>query len=66
MRIRRAAKGLGWFGLLGLFLAHGACGTFRVQGRRRRGWTAVAAAGFTLVAATAVFLLLHATGCGCL
>ncbi|MFJ4841142.1 lysine transporter LysE [Streptomyces sp. NPDC088746] len=55
-------------GLLGLFLAHGAWGTFRdpVKGRRRRGWTAVAAAGFTPVAATAAFLLLHAEGCGCL
>ncbi|MFI6120821.1 lysine transporter LysE [Streptomyces sp. NPDC051064] len=55
-------------GLLGLFLAHGAWGTFRhpVKGRRRRSWTAVAAAGFTLVAATAAFLLLYATGCGCL
>ncbi|MFB4420477.1 lysine transporter LysE [Streptomyces sp. QL37] len=55
-------------GLLSLFLAHGAWGTFRdpVEGRRRRGWTAVAAVCFTLVAATAAFLLLYASDCGCL
>ncbi|MFF6935108.1 hypothetical protein [Streptomyces sp. NPDC008312] len=34
--------------------------------RRRRGCAAVAAAGFTLAAATAVFLLLYATDCACL
>ncbi|MEF9914490.1 lysine transporter LysE [Streptomyces sp. P5-A9] len=53
--------------LLGLFLAHGAWQTFREPvRRRRRGCAAVAAAGFTLAAATAVFLLLYATDCACL
>ncbi|MFE4212714.1 lysine transporter LysE [Streptomyces sp. NPDC056844] len=53
--------------LLSLFLARGAWQTFREPVRhRRRGWAAVAAAGFTLAAATAVFLLLYATDCACL
>lgn len=54
-------------GLLGLFLAHGAWGIFRdpAAGRRRRGLAGVTAAGFTLTAATGVFLVLYGTGCGC-
>ncbi|MCX5610014.1 lysine transporter LysE [Streptomyces sp. NBC_00047] len=54
-------------GLLGLFLAHGAWKTFRAaKGRRRRGLAAMTTTGFTLTAATAVFLLFYATGCNCL
>ncbi|MFD6281211.1 lysine transporter LysE [Streptomyces sp. NPDC060209] len=55
-------------GLLSLFLAHGAWVTFRdpARGRRRRGVAAVTTVGFTLTAATAVFLLFYATGCDCL
>ncbi|MFF1464377.1 lysine transporter LysE [Streptomyces sp. NPDC058330] len=55
-------------GLLSLFLAHGAWGTFRdrAKGRRRRGIAAVTTAGFTLTAVTAVFLVLYAGDCGCL
>ncbi|MGW6414570.1 hypothetical protein [Streptomyces sp. NPDC055055] len=33
---------------------------------RRRGLAAVSAAGFTLTAATALFLFFYATGCDCL
>ncbi|MET8754167.1 lysine transporter LysE [Streptomyces sp. NPDC004667] len=55
-------------GLLSLFLAHGAWRTFRdpAKGRSRRGLAAVTTAGFTLTAATGVFLLFYGTGCGCL
>ncbi|MFD4692023.1 lysine transporter LysE [Streptomyces sp. NPDC058463] len=55
-------------GALSLCLTHGAWGTFRnpAKGRRRRGMTAVTIAGFTLSAATAVFLFLYASDCGCL
>ncbi|MGW1204067.1 lysine transporter LysE [Streptomyces cyaneofuscatus] len=53
--------------LLSLFLAHGAWATFRDTGRgRHRTLPVVAMAGFTFTAAAAVFLLLHATACGCL
>jgi hypothetical protein len=54
-------------GLISLFLAHGAWRTFRdpAKGRPRRGLAAVTTAGFTLTAATAVFLLAYAPGCGC-
>lgn len=54
--------------LLSLFLAHGAWGTFRdpAKGRRRRGVASVTMAGFTLTAATAIFLLFYASGCDCL
>ena len=41
--------------------------TFRTPAKAGgRGLAAVAAAGFTLVAVTALFLLLHATDCDCL
>ncbi|ROQ63161.1 hypothetical protein EDD93_5899 [Streptomyces sp. 840.1] len=54
-------------GLLSLFLAHGAWQTFRTPAKgRRRGLAVLTTAGFTLIAMTAVFLLLYATGCGCL
>ncbi|MEU3901850.1 lysine transporter LysE [Streptomyces sp. NPDC045251] len=55
-------------GLLSLFLAHGAWKTFRdpAKGRGLRGLAAATTAGFTLTAATAVFLLLHGAGCGCM
>ncbi|MHC5260813.1 lysine transporter LysE [Streptomyces sp. UC4497] len=54
-------------GLLSLLLAHGAWRTFRdsTKGRRHRGLAAVTTAGFTLTAATSVFLLVYGTGCGC-
>ncbi|MFC9944004.1 lysine transporter LysE [Streptomyces pratensis] len=55
-------------GALSLFLAYGAWGAFREpsKGRRRRGVAAVATGGFTLAAATAVFLLFYASDCNCL
>ncbi|MFE6183910.1 lysine transporter LysE [Streptomyces sp. NPDC056465] len=54
-------------GLLSLFLAYGAWHTFRTPAKgRRRGLAALTAAGFTVTAMTALFLLLHATGCDCL
>ncbi|MFE2011381.1 lysine transporter LysE [Streptomyces sp. NPDC059491] len=54
-------------GLLGLLLAHGAWRTFRTPEKaRRRGLAAVSATGFTLTAATALFLFFYATGCDCL
>ncbi|MCX4515270.1 lysine transporter LysE [Streptomyces sp. NBC_01619] len=55
-------------GLLSLFLAHGAWRVFRdpMKGRRRRGLAAETTAGFTLTAATGVFLFFYGTGCGCL
>ncbi|MEU8677605.1 lysine transporter LysE [Streptomyces sp. NPDC048560] len=55
-------------GLCSLFLAHGAWRGYRdpAKGRRRRGVAAVTTVGFTLTAATAVFLLLYADGCDCL
>ncbi|MFK0256984.1 lysine transporter LysE [Streptomyces sp. NPDC090445] len=54
-------------GLLSLFLAHGAWQTFRAPAKgRRRGLAAVTAGGFTLIAMTALFLLLYGTGCNCL
>ncbi|MER7195547.1 lysine transporter LysE [Streptomyces flaveolus] len=54
-------------GLLCCLLAHGAWQTFRRPEKgRRRGFAAVTAAGFTTAAATALFLLLYATGCDCL
>ncbi|MFG2769293.1 lysine transporter LysE [Streptomyces sp. NPDC048350] len=48
--------------LLALLVAHGAWAKFRdpAVARRRRGLAAVTSAGFTAVAATAVFLLLYA------
>ncbi|MEU7009824.1 lysine transporter LysE [Streptomyces sp. NPDC046332] len=48
--------------LLALLVAHGAWARFRdpAVARRRRGLAAVTSAGFTAVAATAVFLLLYA------
>ncbi|MFJ9330266.1 lysine transporter LysE [Streptomyces sp. NPDC101230] len=54
-------------GLFGLFLAHGAWAVFRhpPKGRRRTA-EALAMAGFTLTAATALFLLFYAPGCDCL
>ncbi|MFE1949625.1 lysine transporter LysE [Streptomyces sp. NPDC059524] len=55
-------------GLFCLFVAHGAWSVFRdpTKGRRRRGFAAVTAAGFTLTAATGVFLLFYGTECSCL
>ncbi|MDX3800645.1 lysine transporter LysE [Streptomyces sp. AK04-3B] len=54
-------------GLLSLFLAHGAWQTFRNPTKGHpRGLAALTAAGFTLTAMTALFLLLYATGCDCL
>ncbi|MFC7897955.1 lysine transporter LysE [Streptomyces sp. NPDC057381] len=55
-------------GLLSLFLAHGAWKTFRdpAKGRGLRGLAATTTAGFTLTAATVVFLLLYGAGCGCM
>ncbi|MFG2598981.1 lysine transporter LysE [Streptomyces sp. NPDC048462] len=54
-------------GLLSLFLAHGAWRTFRTPAkRRRRGFAVLTTGGFTLIAMTALFLLLYATGCDCL
>ncbi|SDN26688.1 hypothetical protein SAMN05444921_12314 [Streptomyces wuyuanensis] len=54
-------------GLLSLFLAHGAWQTFRTPAKgRRRGHAALATAGFTLAAMTALFLLLYTAGCDCL
>ncbi|MFE2295452.1 lysine transporter LysE [Streptomyces sp. NPDC059452] len=53
--------------LLSLFLAHGAWTTSRGPAKGgRRAVTAVAAAGFTLTAGVAFFLLFYATDCGCL
>jgi hypothetical protein len=54
-------------GLLSLFLAHGAWKTFRdpAKSRSRRGVAAFTTAGFTLTAATGVFLLTYGTGCHC-
>lgn len=53
--------------LLSLFLAHGAWATFRDPAKgRHRTLTVMAMSGFTFAAATAVFLLLYATDCGCL
>ncbi|WP_330239416.1 lysine transporter LysE [Streptomyces sp. NBC_00525] len=49
-------------GLLSLFLAHGAWQTFRTPAKgRRRGLAALTAAGFTVTAMTALFLLLYST-----
>lgn len=55
-------------GLLSLFLAHGAWKIFRdpAKGRGHRGLAAATTTGFTLTAATAVFLLLYGAGCGCM
>jgi hypothetical protein len=54
-------------GLLSLFLAHGAWQIFRTPTKgRRRGLAALTAAGFTITAVTALFLLFYGTGCGCL
>ncbi|MFC8114980.1 lysine transporter LysE [Streptomyces sp. NPDC057305] len=55
-------------GLLSLFLAHGAWKIFRgpAKGRGYRALAAATTAGFTLTAATAVFLLLYGAGCGCM
>ncbi|MEU5764591.1 lysine transporter LysE [Streptomyces asoensis] len=55
-------------GLLSLFLAHGAWKIFRDPTKRRghRGLAAATTTGFTLTAATAVFLLLYGAGCGCM
>ncbi|MFE4695299.1 hypothetical protein ACFRH6_35265 [Streptomyces sp. NPDC056749] len=55
-------------GVLSLLLAYGGWRTFRdpVEGGRRRGIAAVTTAFFTLTATTAVFLLVHGTGCDCL
>ncbi|MGR4877848.1 hypothetical protein ACIPUC_00085 [Streptomyces sp. LARHCF249] len=55
-------------GPLSLFLAHGACKTFRdpAKDRRPRGLTAVTTTAFTLTAATTAFLWFYATGCNCL
>lgn len=54
-------------GLLSLFFAHGAWRTFRdpSRGRGHRGLAAATTTGFTLAAATAVFLLLYGAGCAC-
>ncbi|MEV6667711.1 hypothetical protein [Streptomyces nigra] len=52
-------------GLLSLFLAYGGWRTVRAPGTgRRRGLAAVAAAGFTMAAMTALFVLLYGTGGG--
>ncbi|MFH8706162.1 lysine transporter LysE [Streptomyces rubrogriseus] len=55
-------------GLLSLFLAHGAWELFRDPGKGRghRALAAATTAGFTLTAATAVFLLFYGAGCGCM
>ncbi|MEU5143567.1 lysine transporter LysE [Streptomyces sp. NPDC021139] len=54
-------------GFLSLLLAHGAWRTFRArQNGRRRGLAALTATVFGAAAATALFLLLYATDCGCL
>lgn len=55
-------------GGLSLFLAYGAWGAFRNPSKdsRRRGVAAVATGGFTLAAATAVFLFFYGSDCGCL
>ncbi|WP_406187911.1 lysine transporter LysE [Streptomyces sp. NBC_01006] len=54
-------------GLASLFLAHGAWRTHRRPAKgARRGLAALTTAGFTLVAGTALFLLVYGTGCGCL
>ncbi|MDX3240108.1 lysine transporter LysE [Streptomyces sp. ME03-5709C] len=54
-------------GLLGLLLAHGAWITLRTPATgRRRGLAALTTAGFALTGASALFLLLYATDCGCL
>ncbi|MGA5474216.1 lysine transporter LysE [Streptomyces arboris] len=55
-------------GLLSLLLAHGAWKIFRepAKGRGHRGLAAATTAGFTLTAATAVFLLLYGAGCNCM
>ncbi|MFG2432965.1 lysine transporter LysE [Streptomyces sp. NPDC048590] len=54
-------------GMLSLFLAHGAWQTFRTPAKSlRRGLAAVTAAGFTVAAVSALFLLFYATDCGCL
>ncbi|MEV5514443.1 lysine transporter LysE [Streptomyces flaveolus] len=54
-------------GLLSCLFAHGAWQTFRTPAKgRRRGLAAVTAAGFTGAAATALLLLLYASGCDCL
>ena len=55
-------------GLLSLFLAHGAWELFRdpAKGRGHRALAAATTAGFTLTAATAVFLLFYGAGCGCM
>ncbi|MEU5066064.1 lysine transporter LysE [Streptomyces virginiae] len=55
-------------GLLAIALSHGARSTFRGpgKGRGRRGLAAVTSFAFLLTAATAVFLMFYATGCGCL
>ncbi|MFE7892798.1 lysine transporter LysE [Streptomyces sp. NPDC057412] len=54
-------------GLLSLVLAYGGWHAFRSPGKgRRRGLAALTAAGFTVAAVTALFLLLYGTGCDCL
>ncbi|MFF4102901.1 lysine transporter LysE [Streptomyces sp. NPDC001903] len=54
-------------GLASLFLAHGAWRSYRAPAKGRgRGLAAVTTAGFTLVAGTALFLLVYGTGCDCL
>ncbi|MFG3164974.1 lysine transporter LysE [Streptomyces sp. NPDC048232] len=54
-------------GLLSLLLAHAAWRTFRAASNgRRRGLAALTATSFGAAAATALFLLLYATDCGCL
>ncbi|MFG2341244.1 lysine transporter LysE [Streptomyces yangpuensis] len=55
-------------GVLSLVLAHGARATFRdpAKGRGRRRLAVVTSVGFVLTAATAAFLVLYASDCGCL
>ncbi|MFD3530537.1 lysine transporter LysE [Streptomyces sp. NPDC058664] len=55
-------------GLLSLVLVHGTWVKFRGPAgtRRRRRLAAVTGGVFSVVAVTAVFLLLHGTGCDCL
>ncbi|MEV6261115.1 lysine transporter LysE [Streptomyces sp. NPDC051784] len=54
-------------GLSAVLLAHGAWQhSGRTRKERRRGFAALTAAAFTLAAATTLFLLLYADGCGCL
>lgn len=54
-------------GLLSLVLAYGGWHAVRSAGKgRRRSLAALTAAGFTVAAVTALFLLLYGTGCDCL